>query len=75
MFQVQRALKHAVTAGILRHRNGRYQNAIALARISQLPKRRNEDDYNVKVVDNMPVDEESVRVSVDPDGTVHERGR
>ncbi|XP_051172951.1 putative mediator of RNA polymerase II transcription subunit 24 isoform X2 [Leptopilina boulardi] len=71
--QVQRALKHAVTAGILRHRNGRYKNAIALSKITHPSnKRRFEDDY--KVVDDMSVVDESKKTAVDPLSSIHDRG-
>lgn len=71
-FKVQRALKHAVTAGILKHRNGRYKAVIALA-VTQAPRRRRtEDDY--KVAEEMPDPDEST-TGVDSFGAVHDRRR
>ncbi|XP_043483260.1 arginine/serine-rich coiled-coil protein 2-like isoform X2 [Leptopilina heterotoma] len=69
--QVQRALKHAVTAGILRHRNGRYKNIISLSKITHSSKRRL--DENCKV-NEMPVNDEIKKNSVDPLGSIHDRG-
>ena len=71
--KVQRALKHAVTAGILRHKNGRYKAAIALAPVTQSKRRRNIEDY--KIVEESIDLEESPNSGVDPHAPVQDRRR
>lgn len=69
--QVQRALKHAVTAGILRHRNGRYKNIISLSKITHSSKRRLEENCKIN---EMPVNDEIKKTAVNPLGPIHDRG-
>lgn len=72
IFQVQRALKHAVTAGILRHRNGRYKNIISLSKITHSSKRRLEENCKIN---EMPVNDEIKKTAVNPLGPIHDRGK